>query len=94
MNEATPQKLDELSSHTIVTGISDVDVTSIKVTSNEIEIQGTGSVEVDLEWIGGSSRDGLNIDTSFPLQFNIVLNKDLEIAEVREMEIDTSLFFE
>jgi len=86
-------ELADLSSGTSVDGVTDVDIESIEVAKNGLDIRGVASVDVTLEYGGGSERDGMSWGTSFPFTFYVLLNNDMKIEE-SEINIDVSEFSE
>lgn len=89
-----PAELDGLSSHTSLNGVSQVDVDSIEVTEAGSHITGSGIVEVTLEYGGGKPPDGVSWEADIPFNFDLLLDPQLRIAEVNELEVDTSEFYE
>lgn len=89
-----PQELDMLSSHTLLEGVSQLDINAITVEAAGIRVVGSGVVDVELEYGGGREPDGLSWETDFPFAFDVLLNHALEVEEVYELRIDTSSFYE
>jgi len=88
--------LDELSTHTTVEDVSDVVINSISIKKNRMQVRGSAVVSADLNW--GSSSDAENGDgsstsESFPLDFDVVLDGNLEVVE-DILNIDTSSYYE
>jgi hypothetical protein len=84
-------KLAELSSHTRVVGVTDVDLRSILAGPESIEVSGTGSVGLELQF--GSDSDmkrdqGLVSREVVPFSFHILLDGDLKPKEVLDLELD------
>jgi Holliday junction resolvase-like predicted endonuclease len=92
--QAVPQELYAVASQPYIYGLSDLEISAINVSEDGIRVAGTGFVDVALEWGGGRERDGLTFNTAFPLSFDVTLSNDLQIAEVHQMNIDTSSFEE
>ncbi|MBV9038904.1 MAG: hypothetical protein JO182_30745 [Acidobacteriaceae bacterium] len=86
--------LTELATHVIVDGVSDVEITSLTVRGGQTDVEGQGLVSVTLEYGGGAERDGVTNSDSFPFDFDITLNAQREIVNVRMLEVDTSSFYE
>jgi Holliday junction resolvase len=93
MRDNFPAKLAELSSHTSLDAVSQIDVSSIEVSADGIHVIGTGIVEVTLGY-GGEPRDGVSWEADLPFDFDVLLDHQLQIAEVHALEIDTSSFDE
>lgn len=90
-------ELDELSAHTIVEDISDVEINSVCIHKNRIEIQGSAVVSAELKW-GSSSDDqngdGARVTESFPVDFDVALDGNLEVLEVVRLSVDTSSYYD
>jgi len=89
-----PEELDELSSHTSIDAVSEVDIRAITVTQAGFDVTGVATIEVALEYGGGEERDGVSWEMAFPLDFALSINHQFEITEVEELVIDTSSFDE
>lgn len=96
-----PDELDELSSHTLIDDISDVDIDEIEINKNSIYVTGNGVVDVELQMgSDGDARrgDAFNTNESFPFDFDITLEynskQELQITEVNNLNVDTSAFYE
>lgn len=94
LSDNFPEALDELSSHTYLDGVSEVDIDSVEITEAGSHVTGSGVVEVTLEYGGGEPRDGVSWGTEFPFSFDLLLDHQLRIAKVYALEVDTSEFFE
>jgi hypothetical protein len=88
-----PVELYEISSHTIITGISDVEFTKVERQGSGALIEGTATVEVQLNYGGGASADGVTSNDSYPLSFKVSVDDDGKI-ESGEVSVDTSSFYE
>ncbi len=91
INTRFPEELDQLSTHTTIDGVSDVEVSDIHVGPGKIKISGSGNVEVGLQY-GGDSDEPLISGDSFPFTFDAVLSADGHLSSVPELSIDTSSF--
>ena len=89
INTRFPEELDELSTHTTIDGVSDVEVSEIHVGPGKIKISGSGNVEVGFQY-GGNSDEPLISGDSFPFTFDAVLSADGRLLSVPELSIDTS----
>ena len=94
LTEDVPQELYDVASQPYIYGLSDLEINAINVSETGIRVTGTGILDVALAWGGGKERDGVSLNTDFPLGFDVTLNNDLQIAEVHQMNVDTSSFEE
>lgn len=92
LSDNFPDELDSLSSQTSLDDISEIDISSLLVTPSQILVAGTGIIEVTLEY--GGKSDGLSFETSFPFDFGVTLDRELNVIEADELAIDTSSFRE
>ena len=91
-----PSDLDCLSTHTRVVEVEQAVLTTLKMISiDEIEISGNSEVIVDLCFDNDDDRCDTN---SYPFTFKGVWcfnnQRELEIQELTELEIDTSSYDE
>ncbi len=96
-----PNNLDELSTHTSIDEIVDVDLDQIHLKSdNTIRVQGTGTVGVELQYGSGSDNrndDGHITYAAFQINFSLDLvqsNGDLDLKEIIELEVDTTSWYQ
>lgn len=97
-----PSELDELSTHTTIETISDIEIHELIVHSgNEIKVIGQGIIEVRLQYgSDGDERrgDGHYQYESFPFDFDLYLSYDsqekLTINDTAFIVIDTDSFYE
>ena len=96
-----PFELDELSTHTRLEEVTDVDIDEINIEGKSIFVKGGGVVSVELQF--GSDRDqtrkdGNRTNENFPFNYEITLEynetNELQIADVGRLEVDTSSFSE
>jgi hypothetical protein len=93
-----PNELDELSTHTHIEEISDVDIDKIDLSENLIFVKGSGVVSVELQFgsDGDQDRDiGLKTFDNFPFVFELTLEYkqgELQIVDVKKFEVDTSSY--
>lgn len=71
--------------------VSDVEIDDVTVTRQAIHV--TGSFVVSVSILFGPSRDGIEVDESFPGTFNAELDHDLQPIEVN-CSVDTSAWEE
>lgn len=96
-----PSELDELSTHTTIETVSDLEIHDLIVNSgNEINVIGQGVVEVRLQYgSDGDERrgDGHYQYESFPFEFDLNLSynpqKKLIVNESSSINIDTDSFY-
>lgn len=101
MQEHFPDELDELSTHTRLDEITEVEIDEISFEDNSIFIKGEGvvSVEIQMGSDGDQDRDdGLMSSDSFSFIFEVSMayneNKKLTITSLDKLEIDTSSYYE
>jgi Holliday junction resolvase len=88
-------ELSDVSSHTRVAGVTDVDLTSIVAGAEWIEVTGSGSVELELQF--GSDSDlerdqGFTSHEAIPFAFHVLLDGDLKPKQVLSLELDLDDF--
>ncbi len=94
MMDNIPSELDEISSRTSIEEVSDIGFDDLHIGREGIDVKGSGLVSVHLEYGGGEERDGLDLEDSYPLTFDLRLSHVLSIEEVRSLNVDTSSFYE
>lgn len=92
INESFPDELNSLSTHTIISGVSDLEISDIHVGKGEIRVAGTGALEVELRY--GSDSDGVSNEDAFPFEFKAILSADGRLQMVEELIVDTSSFYQ
>lgn len=87
-----PRELHDLSAGMRIEGIHDVDVTEIRVDRDQMIAAGRASVAVSVPNDAASGReDGVGaMYDSFPLAFEVALDRELRLSEVRSLSIDTA----
>jgi len=91
------QDVDQIATHISIDEVSDVEIDTINISSDEITITGSGNASYDTQYGSDGDMahgDGLQSTETFPFTFHIQLNHELEIEEVEKLEIDTSSFYE
>ena len=86
---------DELATHTEIDYVSDIEFDLITLRRDSVELQGSATVSLTLQFgsYGDVRRgDGLRVSDSFPLDFNILLDRDLRVIEVANLDLDTSSY--
>jgi len=96
-----PNELDELSTHTRIEEVADIEIDEISIEGKTIFINGAGVVNVSLQFgsDGDQDRDdGFKKHDRYPFEFEISFEydeaKELKITEVSKLEVDTSSFYE
>jgi len=90
-------ELSELATHTRIDYVSDVEFGRVLVRKDEIELQGSAIVSLNLQYgSDGDVRrgDGLLSSESFAFTFHILLGLELEVTEVLSINLDTSDYWE
>jgi Holliday junction resolvase len=93
-----PDELDELSTHTRIEEISDVDIDEIELSENLIFVKGSGVISVELQFGSDGDRDrdfGFKNFDNFPFVFELTLEykrEKLQIVEVGKFKVDTSSY--
>lgn len=97
--EDFPSELDELSTHTRLEEVTDIDIDEIYIDGKNIFVKGDGVVNVELQFGSDSdqnSGEGSKNHDSFPFDFQVTLEYDavnkLRIAEVDSLAIDVSAY--
>lgn len=91
----TFDELDKLSTHARVEEISDTEIESVSIKANEINITGSGSISVKLQYGSDSDMDcdnGWAGYDSFPFTFDLTLDHHLHVISLNSIEIDTASF--
>lgn len=94
---ADPDDLDLLSTHTFVEEVEDIQVNALDMGADGVSVTGEGVVYVELNSGSESERDrgdGHSSFDSFPFEFTIRLDKELQPLEAPRIVIDTSSFYE
>jgi hypothetical protein len=94
LTENPPPELERLSSHTRMSGVSDLEIDSLEVTREGVHVTGNGVVDVELEYSGGEAKDGVTSGADFPFSFDVLLDQELHIRRVNTLTVDTSSFYE
>ena len=89
--------MNALSSDTRVEAVLDAVITSLVMEKNRLRVKGSASVSLSLTW-GSSSDfgkdDGLATKDSYPLEFDLVLDGNLEVLEVNQLRLDISSYYQ
>jgi hypothetical protein len=77
LNDNMPAELDELSTHTTIAEVA-VDSINIITIADNIKIVGDATISVRLQF-DSDSDDGLELNDSFPMTFEVEFDNNLEI---------------
>ena len=101
LHNELPSELDELSTHTKLLEVFDIDIDDITISGENIFVKGGGVVSIELNFgsDGDQNRgDGFKTFDKFPFDFEIILayksRKELEIMVVNKFDVDTSSFYD
>lgn len=96
-----PSELDMLSTHTRPDEIKDIQLLEVDIKGKQINVQGRGAISVELQYGSDGDQlrgDGAKMYDNFPFHFDLTLeyNKrdELQITDVKTLEIDTSHYYE
>jgi Holliday junction resolvase len=89
-----PTQLRALPARVRVERVALVDIDSVAITPNGVRLRGDAVVVVEIEESGGDERDGMKWNTDFPFDFDLLLDRDLQIEQVYDLQVDTSSFDE
>ncbi|MES2329665.1 MAG: hypothetical protein V4539_08690 [Bacteroidota bacterium] len=96
-----PDELDQLSSHTRVDDVADVEIEELEINqAGIIFLTGDGSVRVSLQAGSDSDNEGSeDLYSTFPFSFEIELEWNVTMWQIgnpdeAEIEVDTSSFYE
>jgi hypothetical protein len=83
--------LSEVATHTRIGSVTDIDIGSVTVGQEGIEIEGSASVELELQY--GSDSDvekdqGFTSSETVPLTFHISLDPNLKLRDVIDLNLD------
>lgn len=93
INVEFPTELYSLASQVYLENVSDVEVSSLHVTSDGIRVEGSGTLEVQLVY-GGGGEDGLSNSDSYPFTFDVLLDHENKISGVSQLHVNTDSFYE
>lgn len=94
VNQEFPQELYSLASNVMIDDLADIEISDIRVSESGINVKGTGTIEVTLEYGGGAARDGVTSSDAYPFRFAASLESDNTLRSVDEFVVDTSSFYE
>jgi len=88
-----PQELRELATTSTIENVSDIVVTAVSIEKNYIRAEGLGTVSVTFRWRStaeNGSESSVTTAESFPFEFTILLDGNLQVIEVTHLKIDVS----
>lgn len=91
IDERCQSELSEVSTHTRLVGVTDVDLNSIVAGTEWVEVTGSGSVELELQFGSDSDLDrdqGFTSQEIVPFRFHILLDGDLKPKHVLSLTLD------
>ena len=90
--ENIPKELLELP-YSMVSEVSDVEITDVTINSEGILVSGDGLVEVILQSVGLEQDEGkISEYESFPFEFEVLMSHKLFVLECRRFFVDTASF--
>jgi Holliday junction resolvase len=94
-----PEELDELSTHTRLEDVADVEIDEILIDGKEIFVKGSGVFNIEIQFGSDSDQNndlGYKSNDTIPFEFDIVVefndNGELEVIEVNDLIVDTSSY--
>lgn len=90
----TPPELAALSSVTRVEDVTNVEIESVSIHPSHIQVRGSATIDVELNFGGGSDQNGVTVSESLPLTFDLDLSPELEIVQMNQLHIDTGEYAE
>jgi hypothetical protein len=92
INHSFPSELDSLSSATLIENVVDIEISDVRIDEDGTRVEGTGTVEVTLQY--GGSSDSVSSRDAYPFEFSVRLKPDTSLASVDKLTVDTSSFYE
>lgn len=92
-NNDFPQELYDIASQPSIDSVVDVEIDILHVRKDDIQVAGSGTLEVTLVY-GGGGEDGMTTQDEYPFEFEVILNHELEISRVESLSVDVSSFYE
>ena len=89
--ERCQSALSEVSTHTRIESVTDVDIGSVTIGQEGIEVEGSASVELELQYGSDSDVKKDQVFTSserVPLTFRLSLGPNLKLRDVLELNLD------
>lgn len=98
----SPDELNNLSTHTRITSVEDVNIYEVTVVEQgDIIAKGNGLVETELQYGSSSDRrndEGTTLEEVFPFNFEVVLtytsDNDLHVSDMITLTIDVSGWYQ
>jgi len=92
INESFPDELNSLSSATLIENVVDIEISDVRMDEDGTHVEGTGTVEVKLQY--GGSSDSVNSSDAYPFEFSVHLNPNASLASVTRLKVDIRSFHE
>lgn len=89
-NRSMPD-LELIAGQASVDRLVDIEVSEIKVGNAGVQVKGSGTAEVTLQY--GGNSDGVSLDDSYPFTFSARLSMDNEIEALEEFQINVDSFY-
>lgn len=89
-----PSELDQLSTRTQPQYVVDLELSSVEIDRDTVRVVGSATLDTLLEYAGGEDRGGAEASMAFPFDFEVLLDRDLDVEEVDKLKVDTSAFYE
>jgi len=92
-----PGNLMDLATHVMVEEVDGIEIHTVSMTHSGTRVLGAGTVYIELQYgsSGDLSRgDGVVSSDSYPFEFDLLLDSELNVSEVNQLEVDTSSFYE
>ena len=89
--ERCQSDLSEIATHTRIESVTDIDIGSATIGQEGVEVEGSASVELELQY--GSDSDvekdqGFTSSETVPLTFHLSLGPNLKLRDVLELNLD------
>ena len=94
LRDAVPDELQVVSSNTLVDDVADIEIDTLEVTQEGVHVAGSGVVETTLVYGGGESSDVISGRMDFPFDFDVILDRELHLEDVKRIAVDTTGFYE
>lgn len=88
----TPAALVSLASEIRVEDVVDIEIDSVEIRQAGIRVLGRAYADVELTFGGGIENGGATTSDSVPFSFDLELDSNLHIMEMRNLAFDTSGF--
>jgi hypothetical protein len=86
----SPEALDAISSSTQIEDVTDIEIESVDIGRDGIHVAGRGYVDLGLSFGGEADSIGSTAFDSLPFAFDLDLDANLSITQVKRLSFDTS----